>query len=155
MIKKIIKLILIVLWMGIIFMFSNDSGEASEKKSDHVIISIYNVFNDTELTEKQKEQLIEDVVYPTRKIAHFTEYLILGLLVLSFLSEFYTITLKSVLITILLCCLYAVSDEFHQLFSDGRSPRVFDVVIDTLGATMGVVIYSFLAKKIFRRKLYE
>lgn len=155
MIKKIIKLILIVLWMGIIFMFSNDSGEASEKKSDHVIISIYNVFNDTELTEKQKEQLIEDVVYPTRKIAHFTEYLILGLLVLSFLSEFYTITLKSVLITILLCCLYAVSDEFHQLFSDGRSPRVFDVVIDTLGATMGAVIYSFLAKKIFRRKLYE
>ena len=142
MLRKIIKLLLILIWMVVIFLFSNDSGEASKKKSDHVIMDIYQVFNDTELTEKEKEQLIETVVYPTRKIAHFSEYFLLGLLVLSFLSEFGIVTRKSILIAIIICCLYAVSDEFHQMFSDGRTPKVFDVAIDTLGATTGIFLYS-------------
>ena len=155
MIKKIIKLTLIIIWMGVIFSFSNDNAEESTKKSDKVIVTIYKTFHDKELTEKEKEKLIDKVVYPTRKLAHFTEYLILGLLIINFVSEFYAITTKSIIMAIILCFLYSISDELHQLFSDGRAPKLFDVVIDTLGASTGIFIYSLLARKLFRRKLYE
>lgn len=155
MVKRIIKLILVIAWMGVIFMFSNDTGDTSSKKSESVILKVYQVFNDKSLTKKEKENLVEKVVYPVRKLAHFTEYFILGVLLLSFISEFYQITLKSIIITIILCMLYAVSDELHQLFSSGRSARIFDCFIDTLGSASGILIYSFIVKKLLRRKVYE
>jgi VanZ family protein len=38
-----------------------------------------------------------------------------------------------------LCILYAATDEFHQSFVPGRSARVMDVGIDTLGALLGLL----------------
>ena len=38
--------------------------------------------------------------------------------------------------------LYAVSDEVHQHFVRGRHAAWYDVVIDTVGVTIGVVIWS-------------
>ena len=32
--------------------------------------------------------------------------------------------------------IYAVTDEIHQLFSDGRAFQASDVIIDTLGAVV-------------------
>ena len=51
--------------------------------------------------------------------------------------------------------LYAISDEFHQMFSDGRTPSIRDVGIDTLGVTFGSIITTLIAKiaKITKKKL--
>jgi VanZ family protein len=38
-----------------------------------------------------------------------------------------------------LCILYAITDEIHQSFVPGRSSRVLDVGIDTLGALLGLL----------------
>ena len=38
-----------------------------------------------------------------------------------------------------LCILYAITDEIHQSFVPGRSPRVMDVGIDTLGTLLGLL----------------
>ncbi|MFP5109854.1 VanZ family protein [Neobacillus sp. C211] len=50
-----------------------------------------------------------------------------------------------------ICVLFAVSDEFHQLFVAGRGAQVKDVFIDSAGAIVGIVIYGivnrFLSKK--------
>ena len=43
MLEKIIKIILIVVWMGLIFMFSNDTAVESSKKSDGFIIKTVQV----------------------------------------------------------------------------------------------------------------
>ena len=52
--RKIIKIILIVLWMGLIFMFSNDTGVASTKKSDVVIVRTVQKIIRRDLTSEEK-----------------------------------------------------------------------------------------------------
>lgn len=134
--------------MGVIFSFSSDNGDVSENKSDSVILKIYHIFDKDELSPKEKQHIIDLFVTPVRKLAHFSEYFILGLLIISFINEFRQLELKYLLIAIILCALYAVSDEIHQLFSDGRAGRVLDVLIDTLGSTTAIFSYY----KIMRRK---
>lgn len=46
--------------------------------------------------------------------------------------------------TIFLALIYAVSDEYHQTFVAGRSGNVTDVVIDLLGAGLGLLLYRLL-----------
>lgn len=47
---------------------------------------------------------------------------------------------------VLLCVLYAVTDEVHQAFIPGRGPRVSDVLIDTAGSITGILITKFIVK---------
>ncbi len=63
------------------------------------------------------------------------------------------------LLAILAAALYAASDETHQLFVAGRSGRVTDVMIDSAGAILGVLIFAGVEKCIIflwnRRKSRE
>ena len=43
--------------------------------------------------------------------------------------------------------LYAISDEVHQLFTDGRSFKVYDIIIDTLGSTTSITISNLINRK--------
>ena len=42
--------------------------------------------------------------------------------------------------TLAIGCSYAVSDEIHQAFVPVRSPQVADVVIDSVGVALGIVL---------------
>lgn len=148
MIKKIIKLILVIIWMGVIFSFSAENADKSTSKSDEVILKIYKAFNNNKLTKNEQKKIIDKFVFPVRKIAHFSEYLILGILVISFISEFKLLEIKYLIIAVLISMLYAISDEIHQLFSDGRTARILDVIIDTLGSVTGIFVYSYIRKQI-------
>ena len=68
-----------------------------------------------------------------RKLAHMTEYAILGALLLRALSRPW--------LAIVIGALYAMSDEIHQHFVRGRHGAWYDVVIDTVGVTIGVVAW--------------
>lgn len=46
---------------------------------------------------------------------------------------------KAVLLAWLLAVIYAITDEIHQAFVPGRGPWVVDVVIDALGAFLGLL----------------
>lgn len=153
--KKIIKLILILSWMGLIFLFSNDTSTASTKKSDGIIIKTAEIFTRRTLNKDEKEKLINKLVVPVRKTAHFLVYLILGILVLNLLKEFNISKSKSIILTIVICCLYACSDEFHQLFISGRSGNILDIIIDTLGSYTGCFIYLGINKLLNKEKVYE
>ena len=155
MIRKAIKLVMILIWMGLIFMFSNDNATISTKKSDGVIISSAQFFMRRQLNDKEKEQIINILVVPVRKCAHFTLYLILGLLVFGFLKEFGISWYKVLLITIGICFLYSCSDEVHQLFVPGRSCEIFDVFIDTMGSFVGSLLYFGISKLLNKEKIYE
>lgn len=43
-------------------------------------------------------------------------------------------------IALSLCCLYSFTDEFHQIFTPGRSASARDILIDTVAALAGVAI---------------
>lgn len=58
---------------------------------------------------------------------------------------------KKIIYSVLLCMLYAITDEIHQHFVPGRSCELRDVLIDTTGALLGIFI-SYLIMRIFRRE---
>lgn len=82
-----------------------------------------------------------------RNFAHFFLFAILGVTVTMLFDEYkwkwYAV--------MLFCILYAISDEVHQHFIPGRSPRLTDVLIDTAGSAFGCAL-TYGAKYIFRRK---
>lgn len=147
MIKKTVKLILIIFWMGLIFSFSSDNADQSNKKSDGIIITMVEAFYGRDLSIDEKDKWINYLVVPVRKGAHFSVYLVLGLLIFSFLLEFMKNGYKSILLSIGISFLYACSDEIHQLFVPGRSGNILDVLIDTVGASVGVLVFSFIVRK--------
>lgn len=92
-----------------------------------------------------------------RKFAHFIIFLFLGTFLIHALTVSNVRGWKAVFIALFVSFLYAVSDELHQAFVPGRTPLVMDVLIDTAGATVGIVLYSFVNGlfKLFRRFKYR
>ena len=70
-----------------------------------------------------------------RKLAHTAEYAVLGGLLLRAVRRPWP--------AIALGALYAVSDEVHQHFVAGRHGAWYDVLIDTVGVTVGVVVWRY------------
>ncbi len=155
MIKKVLKGILVIVCMITIFYFSSDNGEESSYKSDSVILSVSSFFGVDHLSKQERNDLIDTFVVPVRKTAHFTIYFILGITFISFLREFSIPVKKLLLLSIFLAFLYACSDEIHQLFISGRTGKVLDVFIDTLGASSGVFLYYLLFRKKLKEVRYE
>lgn len=73
-----------------------------------------------------------------KKSAHMLEYAILVVLWRKPLSGQMGAG-RSLLAAWLLAVLYAVSDEYHQTFVPGRQGRVFDVLVDAMGAMLAVL----------------
>ena len=117
MLRKVIKFTLVICCMLIIFMFSSDSGTASSKKSDSVIINLVEVISNKKVNNKDRDKYIEKYVFPVRKCAHFTIYLILGILVISLLSEYRILNFKTVLY-IYLKRINKVKHQAMKLFND-------------------------------------
>lgn len=149
--KRVINIILIILWMGLIFVLSNDTAEESSKKSDGLIVRCVQDIIKRDLSTKEKEKVLKYLVKPVRKSAHFFLYFVLGILIINLFKSFELFNYKTILIAILLCFLYACSDEIHQLFIKGRSCEVRDILIDTIGSLSGISVY-YLFSKISIRK---
>lgn len=144
-IKRIVYTILLIIWMIVIFVFSNQNSTTSQSNSDKVasnIVSAVETVTKQEITEKEKNDFIEDTRVLIRKSAHFFLYFVLGILTyLTFIS--YNIP-KTLIISIIFCFIYACSDEIHQIFSDGRTFKLLDIIIDTLGSLIGsTLLYIF------------
>jgi VanZ family protein len=90
--------------------------------------------------------------YPTHPgffnyIAHFGEYCILGALIATALYDGKLKTWQIILFAIMLTSAYAASDEFHQYFVPGRLSDPVDWMVDTLGASVGVLSITLFLKK--------
>lgn len=134
--KLIIKILLVILWMIVIFCFSNQKATDSTKLSNGFIKNTICKINASNCNTKA-------YVKPVRKSAHFCVYLILGLLVMNC----FKINKKYILYSVILCLLYSISDEVHQMFISGRSGELFDVFIDTCGSFLGsICLYKFRSR---------
>lgn len=128
--------VLVIAWMVLIFWFShqpvNKSSELSGGITEIIVDKLESILK-IDLDNELFEHLI-------RKAAHFTEYMILGILMYIAFSKNNAFDSRRVLICVIICVLYAISDETHQYFVPGRATRVADVVIDIAGAISGVFI---------------
>jgi len=139
-VKRIILFSLILILLGIIFVFSNENGIKSNKTSDAFTEKIIDKVTKTEISDEEKQSIIIQTRRLVRKSAHFTLYFTLGLLIM-LLSSSYQI--KHVFLTsLVICFLLACSDEFHQLFTIGRTAKFSDVIIDTMGSTCGILVIN-------------
>ena len=130
--KKLIRWVLLIVWMVIIFLFSQQPGDVSSEQS-RLVVYIFN-FAGINLDSA----LGNLSTFIVRKAAHFTEYLILGLLAYNALRENVKFN-KSLILAVIIVFLYASSDEFHQSFIPGRGPAFRDVLIDTAGGLTGII----------------
>ena len=77
------------------------------------------------------------------KILHLVEYAGLAVLLCRALFAETVAWPMAVLGAILLTSAYGASDEWHQMFTSLRSADVRDWLADTVGGTMGAVLYGF------------
>ena len=132
-------------------MLSNQPADDSTKLSDGVIEkTIGNIYKITHknTTEEKLIEIKRKYAHPTRKTAHFTIYLILGLLVGTLLKEYNIKTKQIIIYGVLICMTYAISDEIHQIFVIGRSGEIKDVLIDTCGSTTGILLSNIKKLKV-------
>lgn len=147
---------IVVLWMGIIFVFSAQPATKSNhlsKKVTQVIIETVGKVLPLEV-DKGATDLISELNRTIRKFAHGLSYFILGILVMHASMISFSKKGVAVFFTLIFCPLYAISDEWHQMFVPGRSAQVQDVIIDTIGAVTGIIIYvgiAFVVKRWKRR----
>ena len=142
-IKRIIYTTLLIIWMLIIFLFSNQNGNNSESTSNKVanfIIDVVEIITNKDISEDDRNSFVEDSRFIIRKTAHFTIYFVLGILTCLTLTS-YQIN-NRIIFGIMFCLLYACSDEIHQMFSNGRTFKLLDILIDTVGASIGILITS-------------
>ena len=156
--SRIICAILSLACMVTIFMFSREDGEKSSKTSGKVTDTVIDVtVKDYEQKPaKEKKSIREKVSFWVRKTAHFTIYTLLGLMVSLTIGKRKIFSLGT-LGALLFCFMYAVSDEIHQSFTPDRSCEFRDVMTDTSGAALGILIsISVMAViKALNRKLSD
>lgn len=147
---KKIYMVLVIVWMIIIFLLSNQPAVASTELSDGFISTtignIYKLF-DSNVSDEKLDIIKDKCTVPVRKMAHFTIYMILGLFVTLLIKEYNFNGKQIVLISLLICFIYSISDEVHQLFVFGRSGEITDVFIDTCGSLIGIVFTNRIVKK--------
>lgn len=110
----------VILWAGIIFWLSSLPDLKSELKEDFIL----------------------------RKIAHIAEFAILTFLLFRALSREQISLIKAVIFSFIFSLLYAISDEYHQTFIEGREGALKDVGIDSIGILItSIVCYIRNRKK--------
>ena len=116
-------------------MSSFDATE-SANQSNFIVNIINNIF---------KIENIELLSFIMRKLAHFTEYLILGFLTINMLDK--NDISKKYLLSILICIIYVTSDEIHQFIIPGRACQIKDILIDSIGSITGIYLYKLISKR--------
>lgn len=137
-------------------------AEESDSTSGGVIERLLKVFYPgfDMLSDREREDIIDDWQFTVRKCAHFSAYTLLGILITSALEmSTYPKSGKGLLSVFAVSSggglLYAISDEIHQYYVPGRSCEVRDMAIDFSGVILGsalVMIIILLYRRGNKRK---
>ena len=131
-----------VLWMCFIFGMSAAPGKESDETSGRLVAIVQQLFFQkwADLPEEEFLLSMSKLNYLIRKMAHFTEFAVLG----TWLSLFFMTIRKSFGVlfcgAMLIGTLYSAADEIHQLFVSERNAALFDVFIDIAGVFAGAMI---------------
>ncbi len=143
--------------MYLIFSFSSQDGITSSQLSYKISYKIVEAGSSL-LGEEMDPWEIDSIATRyngiVRKIAHMGEYFLLAVAVA---FPLYVYGLRGILLMIvagLFCVAFACGDEYHQSFTEGRSPSRRDVLIDSFGVFWGIILVRIIGwtgrKTIFR-----
>jgi VanZ family protein len=125
----------VIVWMFVIFAASTDLGSA-EHTSRFLIPFLH------WLNPAISVATIMKIQFLIRKAAHLTEYAVLAMLLLRAVrSGTRDAFARQALLVLVIAAVYAITDEFHQAFTPSRTATAHDVLIDCLGAAVGLAIY--------------
>jgi VanZ family protein len=125
-----------ILWAAVIFAGSTDALGAPNTAP--ILATILNAVLGRSLAPSQFEM----IHYLVRKAGHLGEYAIFGALVFRAIrADRRGWNWRWALAAIAIAALYAASDEWHQSFEPSRTASVWDVLIDTTGATLAQVLF--------------
>jgi len=136
---------LVIVWMAVIFSFSAQPAHESDGLSKSVILFIIGLAKRV----MPLSDLAVDIAtlnHLIRKVAHFTVYLVLGVLTVNSLKASGVPIFKAAIWALAICIVYAATDEIHQMFVPGRYAQVKDVLIDSVGAVVGICGYYSVMK---------
>lgn len=161
--KKII-IILCLIWIGFIAYNTSQVGEVSNDKSISMVEVILGkteeVINNHLESNEQPININENYILISRlnkifrKFAHAFEFSILAILLYWLLSYFNLRNREVIIYTLFIVLLYAVIDEFRQLYIPQRGSSIKDVIIDFIGGVGGVMISQLVVtckRVIFKR----
>jgi len=130
--KKGLAWVVVFLWIGILFYLSSQTNVESNKLS----IDVTEILVQHGVVNNDKAINIVTLNYFIRKNAHYIVYFILGFLLMN-ASRNKTVSFLSSL-------LYGISDEIHQMFIIGRECSVNDILHDTVGAMLGILVFIII-----------
>lgn len=153
-ILKIISTIFVLVWMITVFIFSSQDGTQTLNTSGAFIQVIDSTLNNVESNNTNKTDTVntqdnnnkkynysKELQTFVRKNAHYFLYTVGGIILSVFFYAFLKENKKIYAFAILTGMIYAMSDEFHQKFIAGRTSRITDVGIDTLGVITGTILF--------------
>ena len=120
----------LVVWLAFIFFASSDNFNAGNTSR---IIGPFVLW----LFPNTSAETLATIHFITRKLAHFTEYAVLGFLAA---RAFRSSSERWFLISVVLIVVYALLDEYHQSFVPSRTASVFDSLIDIAGGLTALLI---------------
>lgn len=134
-------------------MNSNESNGKSKGTINQIIEKGVSTTNGLGITDKHPSDskinnIIEKLNQPLRKVAHASEFMVLAILVIMLLKSCGVNGKRIYFFALLVCFLYACTDEYHQTFVNGRTGQFTDVLIDTAGGVIGCGIV-FIKNKVF------
>ncbi len=132
-------------WEYQIFAFSAETGSASGSRSRAVAQVLCNVAEFLSGKPSDVEETLLFISHIIRKCAHMAEFAVLAVLVFMLIKSLKNKKMPySALFTTVFS---AAADEFHQMFVPGRGSAVSDVMIDSCGAAIGIIVLMLIQKK--------
>ncbi|MBO4601342.1 MAG: VanZ family protein [Bacilli bacterium] len=148
-----IYIFLILFWGGAIYYLSSMNSSNSNSSSTGIIgvfvedsVKITNKagLSNSKPSESKIDKVSRLLNAPLRKVMHATVYFVLSIMIILFINVMQKKKryFMALLISVLICFIFACTDEFHQTFVGGRTGQFKDVLIDTSGAIVGGLIYG-------------
>ncbi len=134
--------LLLVLYR-IIFGFSAQDAEQSGSLSFRIsegCVELLNALAGKKWDESLMESMALYFEHPVRKLAHFGEYMCVGILVYFILSPWMKRGRALYFLVTAWVFLSGAFDEIHQLFVPGRYGSFADVCLDTCGGVFGLLL---------------
>jgi VanZ family protein len=150
---RIVLFILILTTFITIFRFSSQDGQTSSSLSKEVTEKVTKRINKIQnLEETERKNVLSRIEKIIRKIAHFSLYTIVGILLMSLACTYEFTEFKRGGISFLIGLMYACLDELHQFFISERSAQITDVMIDSMGVLFGILLVMLIYKIYTSRK---
>ncbi len=154
--KKIILWVAVIFWMGVIFSFSAQPAAESDELSLGIAQKIFQFIHSLSDVPVFSWIGTDNIIlaigvanHYVRKTAHFMIYFILAVLVYNLVAAYGVKRSKVVMLAALICLLYAISDEIHQIFVPGRAGQIKDVLIDFSGSVSALgILYLVFGRRV-------